>query len=253
MLEQSHFWHGLSSGGLTNVKTGAIMEDPKRFNWFLYFTACIVNLTTFTCGVATAWSSPVVSTLQSLTDSPLHPPLTEDEVSWVASLLPLGAIVAPYAAGYLADRIGRKRTLILSAIPTAASFLVLAFARNLYCYYVARFVLGLTTVGMPLTVVPMFIGEVSELHNRASLWGLSPPFKNNRGTLGCFTILYVTLGFLFSFAVGPFTSFQNFNLLCSVAPITFLILFTVFIPETPAYYIMKGVLICCARWRRLRS
>lgn len=81
-------------------------------------------------------------------------------------------------------------------------------------------------MGMPLTVVPMFIGEVSELHNR--------------GTLGCFTILYVTLGFLFSFAVGPFTSFQNFNLLCSVAPITFLILFTVFIPETPAYYIMKG-------------
>lgn len=192
------------------------------YNKFFLIT---VNLTTFTSGVSFAWSSPVVSKLQSPTENPLNRALTEDEISWVASLISLGAIIAPYAAGYSADKIGRKRTLLLGTIPTIICYLILALVRNLYAYYAARFVLGLTAIGTPLTVIPMFIGEVSELHNR--------------GTLGCFTILYVTLGFLFSFAVGPFTSFQTFNLLCLIAPVSFLILCVLFIPETPTYYIMK--------------
>ncbi|GJQ86904.1 hypothetical protein Trydic_g11776 [Trypoxylus dichotomus] len=201
------------------------MQYLKRFNWFLYFSASIVNLTSLTCGIAFAWSSPMLPKLQSTSDNPLDHPLMEDEISWVASLLSLGAIVGPYAAGYLADTIGRKKTLIISAVPTIASFFILAFAKNLYLYYVARFVLGLTSIGTPLTIVPMFIGEFAELHNR--------------GTLGCFTVLYVSLGFLFSFTIGPYVTFQTFNLLCSIAPTTFLIIFTLFIPETPTYLIAK--------------
>lgn len=150
--------------------------------------------------------------------------LSEEEISWIVALMSLGAAVGPFAGGFLADKIGRKRTLLVYVIPLILSYALLAFSTNLYVYYVARFIKG-TCVGLFLTVVPMYVGEVAEIHNR--------------GILGCFTVFFVTIGMMYSFVVGPYLSIKWFSLSCNLGAVIFVVICTVLIPESPCYLVMK--------------
>ncbi|KAK9739174.1 Major Facilitator Superfamily [Popillia japonica] len=122
------------------------MAERKKIdtgtNVFLYFVAVTVHLTSATAGIAFCWSSPVSPKLENLDDNPLGVALSVDESSWLASLTSLGAVVGPFAGGYLGDSIGRKRSLTITAILSTLSFGLLAFGQYLYIYYVARFIGG---------------------------------------------------------------------------------------------------------------
>lgn len=74
-------------------------------------------------------------------------------------------------------------------------------------------------------MLPMYVAEVSEPHNR--------------GTLGCFMSFFICSGILFAYVVGPFLNVQMFSLVCAVPPCVFLVLFTLFIPESPYYLVAK--------------
>lgn len=69
----------------------------------------------------------------------------------------------------------------------------------------------------------MYIGEISE--------------DEVRGTLGSFMQLFIVVGLLFSFSVGPYISISIFNYICLMAPVLFLVYFTLKIPESPHYLI----------------
>lgn len=94
-------------------------------------------------GISLSWSSPVISKLNGEVDTgdvPIGRLIDDDEESLIGSLLTLGAACGPYAAGYLADRIGRKWSLIsVAGLPFLMSFVVLAFAEDLLLYYFGRF------------------------------------------------------------------------------------------------------------------
>lgn len=185
----------------------------------------LVHITSAIVGIAFCWSTPVSPKLEDLEDNPLGFPLSTDQSSWLASLVSLGAAVGPFAGGYLSDSIGRKRTLLATCVLAIISFALLAFGNNLYIYYVARF-LGGICVGTLLTVVPMYIGEIAEIHNR--------------GTLGGLCAFFGVSGQLYCFVVGPYTSTQIFSLSCMIFPALFLIMGILFVPESPCYLIMKG-------------
>ncbi|GJQ86903.1 hypothetical protein Trydic_g11775 [Trypoxylus dichotomus] len=213
---------------MLEIKKDIDMEEygtKQKLNTFLYFAAIVVNLACFTCGSAFSWSSPVTPKLHNPSDNPLGIALTEEEISWLVALMSLGASVGPFVGGYLADKIGRKRTFIVSILPFILAYVLLAFGTNLYIYYVARFIKG-TCVGLFLTIVPMYVGEIAEVHNR--------------GILGCFTVFFVTIGALFSFTVGPYIPVKWFSLSCVVAPLIFLVIVVTLIPESPSYLILRG-------------
>lgn len=138
-------------------------------------------------------------------------------------MLPLGAIFGPLIFGFLNDRIGRKKTLLLSAVPAIAAFLTLAFVHNVIYFYIARFILGIG-VSSAFLILPMYIGEISEDHNR--------------GSLGCIMTCFISFGLLFSYIVGPFVTVSQFCLLCSIAPCIFFVVFLFFIPESPYFLAM---------------
>ncbi|KAK9890881.1 hypothetical protein WA026_012225 [Henosepilachna vigintioctopunctata] len=50
--------------------------------------------------------------------------------------------------------------------------------------------------------------------------------------------LFITVGLTFSYAAGPYLTIKYFNILCLIFPALFLILFFVFIPESP-YYLLQ--------------
>lgn len=188
---------------------------------------CIAaNISGFVCGISFGWTSPEIPKLSvsHSEGSPLLEPLTKDEESWIGSLLPVGATIGPFLAGYLADKIGRKKSLLFGTAPFILAFGICVFATTSSMFYVARFICGLA-VGVIFTILPMYIGEIAE--------------DEVRDTLGSFMQLLIVIGLLFAYGLGPYVSITQFNLISIIPPVAFLVLFYFFIPESP-YYLIKS-------------
>ena len=56
--------------------------------------------------------------------------MTKTEESWISSLAPLGALVGALPAGYVANLIGRKRLLLLLALPYLLGWFLIIVAAN---------------------------------------------------------------------------------------------------------------------------
>lgn len=180
------------------------------------------------CGLSLTWSSPIIPKLNNATrldENPFGEVITDQQESWIGSLLALGAVFGPFAFGFLADAIGRKYTLLASAVPLFACYLLLAFAEIVELYYVARFIMGLALGGV-FTVIMMYIGEVSEVHNRGLL----------SSAFNCFLVL----GLFVTYILGAYLSIKVFNIICAIIPAIFFVVFLLFIPESPAYLISKN-------------
>lgn len=90
----------------------------------------------------------------------------------VVSSLVVGCAVGAFTAGTLADRYGRRRVLIGSAVVFVVGALVAAFAVNVPMMVAARVILGLG-VGVASNIVPMFISELAPPHLRGRLVSLN--------------------------------------------------------------------------------
>lgn len=105
----------------------------------------------------------------------------------VVSVLLIGAACGAVISGYLADRISRRDTKIISGCVYIAGALGSALSTSLGMLIGFRFVLGLA-VGTASFVAPMYISEVA------------PP--RARGGLTSFNQLAVTIGILISYLVN---------------------------------------------------
>ncbi|KAJ8942448.1 hypothetical protein NQ318_002660 [Aromia moschata] len=191
---------------------------------YTYLGAFTGNLVTFATATSLTWTSPILPKLESSEKTPFPKALTSEEASWISALLPLGAVFGPFVFGFLADKIGRKYSLLSCAIPYIVSYPLLAFSKTSVLYYVARFISGLA-VGGVFTVIPMYVGEIST--------------DSNRGALGSSMNCFITSGLLFSYIVGPYVSIVLFNLILTVFPVLFLMLFVILGTESPHYYVSK--------------
>lgn len=136
-------------------------KPKKKIRLNTIASVSAVNIGALAAGCALTWSSPTLSKLMNGdTNSGLR--ITEDEASWVGSLVTLGAAIGPILAGALLDRFGRKNTILLSMILSAVSWLIIGLIPNLYALYSARVLAGIA-VGIIYTAVPMYIAEIAEV------------------------------------------------------------------------------------------
>lgn len=108
-------------------------------------------------------------------------------LSWVSSMLGIGGVVGTIAAGLMADRFGRKYTLLAAAIPQIVSesktinvvvlfcliqmfskrffiqisYLLIIYAQNVYFLLVSRFLSGYIG-GVMFVVIPLMVAEIAE-------------------------------------------------------------------------------------------
>lgn len=201
---------------------------PKRQTLFLYFSTCIANLMTFSAIVSFTWSATSIPRLNGSKEpenNPLEKPIGFQEESLIASLYFVGAMLGPLMAGFVAVKFGRKVTIVLFTVPTLISFLMTAFGTTVEVLYVGRFFGGISG-GTVLTIIPLYTAEISEPHNR--------------GILGAFIGLFSTLGNLYGYSVGAYTSIETFSLTGLVFPVILFAVMFFFIPETPYYWISRG-------------
>ena len=98
--------------------------------------------------------------------------LTEFETEFAASALLIGCVAGASIAGFLSDRFGRRRILILSALLFAASSAGAALPRDLSEFTVARF-LGGMAIGVASVLAPLYIAELAPPQIRGRLVSLN--------------------------------------------------------------------------------
>jgi len=151
------------------------------------------------------------------------------------SCLIWGCIFGNLFAGPLSDKIGRKPTLLISAMLFIVSSLVTAFAGNIVIFIVGRILAGVG-VGFAILVAPVFIAEVA------------PPQK--RGWLVSFNQLLIVIGlssayfvnyFILKLVEDPLTNWR-WMLGVEAFPSVLYFLLILLIPESPRWLIMKNKL-----------
>ncbi|KAJ8970706.1 hypothetical protein NQ317_001274 [Molorchus minor] len=213
---------------LSHIKKFGIFMRPSRITNFLDLLCCRYGLVFFNgytvidlrdilmmmSGASFSWSSPILPKLLNDTDTPFGRNISTEEGSWISSLVPLGCTFGPFIFAYMADKIGRKLTLLSLGIPFLVSYIILAFATTIELYYLARFLIGFAAGGT-FMIMPNYSGEIAD--------------KSIRGALGSTLSIAVCIGLIISYALGPnVPSNISGPIRCYVGE------------ECPHYYLSKG-------------
>ncbi|TVQ11208.1 MAG: MFS transporter [Bacteroidetes bacterium] len=155
-------------------------------------------------------------------------------IGFSVSSLILGAIMGNIIAGRLADRFGRKKMLMFTALLFTVSAITSALAGDIAVFLAARIIGGLG-VGIAILVAPMYIAEIAP--------------RKLRGTLVTFNQLNIVLGI----SIAYFSNYyfqqtiadpdMKWRIMLGVeavpAMLYFLLLF--FVPRSPRWLMQKGV------------
>lgn len=166
--------------------------------------------------------------------------LTSVGIGVVVSITLFGAAVGAMLAGRLADRIGRPRVMLATAVLFLASALGSGFATGLWDLSAWRLVTGLS-VGMATVIGPLYISEIAPAHIRGRLSSL----QQMAIVLGIFAAL------LTDSVVASWLSGANADLflglpawrwmfVAGVVPAAVYGVFALLIPESPRYLVARG-------------
>lgn len=213
-----------SDDGIPTLNSHVIMMKPVKTG--VHKTAILkqvlasltVSLGSMIVGFASAYSSPAIP---SMNQPGSRVSVTENEASWIGSLMPLSALFGGMAGGPLIESLGRKTTILSTAPPFIISFLLIALAQGVTMIMIGRCIAGFC-VGIASLALPVYLGETVQPEVRGTL-GLLPTFLGNIGILICF------IG-------GKYLNWYQLAFMGACIPIPFLICMFL-IPETPRWYI----------------
>jgi SP family galactose:H+ symporter-like MFS transporter len=143
----------------------------------------------------------------------------------VVSILPFGAIFGALLAGYITDRFGRKKVLLMASIFFTIAALLMAFSHSFNELLLGRLIAGLC-IGITSMTAPLYISEMS-------------PAKY-RGLCVSANQLLVTVGILVAYFVDLYfgqTQQWRWMLGLSAVPALVLLISMIFLPETPRWLV----------------
>ncbi|XP_031828064.1 facilitated trehalose transporter Tret1 [Nomia melanderi] len=187
----------------------------------VYLAAAANCLAMMSYGEFFGWSSPSLPLLQGK-DSPV--PLTPEEATWVTSCQMLGAMLGCLLCSCVINKIGRKWTVLLTAVPEIVAWLMIGFASSVWELYIARLACGLST-GSGYVCTTMYVGEISP--------------ARIRGILTSALTAAAKLGVLIGWTIGPFLSVRNLALVSLTLPIVS-VSSIVWLPESPYHLMRRG-------------
>ncbi|MFZ0908859.1 MAG: sugar porter family MFS transporter [Candidatus Acidiferrales bacterium] len=154
--------------------------------------------------------------------------LTPTAVGFAMTSAILACFVSPSLGGWLADRVGRKRTLIAAAGMFALSAIGTAYPSNITEFNIFR-ILGGFGVGAACIVSPMYIAEIAPAYIR--------------GRLVFITQVSNVVGALISYVVTYALSFSgNWRWMfgSTAIPAVIFLAGLAFVPESPRWLVLKG-------------
>ncbi|KAM0908902.1 hypothetical protein ACQ4PT_015169 [Festuca glaucescens] len=140
------------------------------------------------------------------------------------SILTIGAMIGAVTSGRLADFLGRKMTMRISATICIFGWLFIHFAKGATMLYFGRTLLGYST-GILSYVVPVFIAEIAP--------------KDLRGGLATSNQLLICSGSSATYIVGTLVAWRNL-VFVGIMPCLLLLAGLPFIPESPRWLANVG-------------
>lgn len=161
-------------------------------------------------------------------------------IGFVVAIALIGSAVGAWFAGPLADRIGRTRVMLVSAVLFLASAIGSAFAFGPWDLTFWR-VVGGVAIGIASVIAPAYIAEISPSKIRGRL----ASFQQLAITLGIFAALLSDAFFAGTAeggAEGTFAGLDTWRwmLLAEAVPATVFGILALLIPESPRYLVAKG-------------
>ncbi len=105
----------------------------------------------------------------------------------VVGIVLAGAMIGAAGAGYLSDRFGRRRVILVAALLFVAGALLSASATGLFLLLAGRFFVGLA-IGVASMLTPLYLAEIAPASQRGAIVSLNQ--------------LCITIGILASYLVG---------------------------------------------------
>lgn len=214
---------GSKEENVMQVSSSQDKRHSKHTQWRQWLACISATLSMVAVGTVYGWTTTSLSRLISgASDVPVK--ITQDESSWIVSLTVIGSMIGPFLGAGLADRYGRKRSLLLASGFFIVGWTVVFFAQSVTALYISRVILGIG-VGMSYTANPMYVSEVADV--------------NIRGALGTLISVNVFTGSLLTCSISPWVSYQVLAIILLAVAIIFVLCFSWF-PETPAFLAARG-------------
>lgn len=186
----------------------------------------IVALTAAMAGLLFGLDIGVISGVLPWLDKEWHTDTAQKET--IVSILLLGAFFGSIVAGFISAKLGRKKTILVSAIIFAIGAILSALAREPIMMEAVRFFLGLA-VGIASFTAPLYLSE-------------SAP-QSIRGALISMYQLMITIGIVVAFVTDTLLGYGgHWRLMLGVIAVPALIMFigVSFLPESPRWLFLAG-------------
>lgn len=213
------------SSGSSGAADGSSPPDGKRtYNvWYAAGVAFVASAGGFLFGFDLAI---IAGALPFLTrDFGLSPAMA----GWAASSAILGAILGPLLGLWFADAIGRRRTMMLSALAFLLSTIGCYLAPSVGYFALWRLVGGMG-VGLAMISCPIYIAELSP----APLRGVLVNVNQLVGVIG------INLAVVVGYVVGEYNGDWRLMFAAQGVPVAILIFGLMIVPESPRWLAAKG-------------
>lgn len=154
--------------------------------------------------------------------------LSTDQQQLVTTAVVVGEVAGALFGGALANKIGRKKSMVAVAATFALFSLLSALAWSVPTLVVARFLLGLT-IGVSVVVVPVFVAESTPPQVRGALLVLYQVA----------TVTGIILGYLVAWALSATESWR-WMLGMAAIPGAIITVMLLRLPDTARWYMMQG-------------
>lgn len=152
---------------------------------------------------------------------------------FVVSILILGAAVGALLGGRLADKAGRRKTILYLAIVFVVGTVLCSLAPTWQLLALGRFILGLA-VGGASAIVPVYLAEIAPQEQRGSLVTRNEVMIVS-GQFAAFVINAVIYQIW-----GHHDFIWRYMLIVAVLPAIALLVGMIFLPESPRWLISQG-------------
>ncbi|KAM4665205.1 solute carrier family 2, facilitated glucose transporter member 6 [Discoglossus pictus] len=220
LLSDNEKPHYKSVGKVLREAEEAYIKTLHNKKMFLAAFAAVLG--NFTFGYALVYPSPVVPVLEADTDPFLH--IKSEEISWFGSVFGLGACLGGISSMFMNDRLGRKLSIMVSALPAACGFLLMGSAQHVWMLLVGRILTGFAG-GLTSSSIPVYISEISH--------------SGVRGALGACPQIMAVCGSLVLYALGLLMPWRWLAVVGEI-PVVAMLSLLCFMPDSPRFMISKG-------------
>lgn len=197
-------------------------SEPQKNNTYVYLVSLLAAVGGFLFGYDLSIISGAVLFLRKEFS------LTSVQLGLALGSASLGCIPGPVLAGWISDRIGRKKSLILADLLFGICAVGTAISSHVGEFVLYRITGGIG-VGMASVVSPMYIAEIAPARIRGRLVSLNQ--------------LAIVIGSTSSIVVSYFLSFRGSwraMFASMLVPVGVLLLGLFFVPESPRWLVQVG-------------